>query len=79
MLAEEYYYDKKYNETLKWALTANDIDAQNTKSWYWFAKSKVKLNHKKDAVRALKAYLANNSSKRLSTLLRKIEFGDTDD
>ena len=79
MLAEEYYYEKKYTEALKWALTANDIDSQNTKSWYWFAKAKVKLNKKEDATRALNAYLSNNSSKRLSTLLHKIELGDTDD
>ena len=79
MLAEEYYYEKDYNNSLKWALTANDIDTQNTKSWYWFAKAKVKLNKKEDALRALRAYLSNNSSKRLSTLLHKIELGDTDD
>jgi len=79
MLAEEYYYDKKYKDALKWALTANDIDSQNTKSWYWFAKSKVKLNKREDAIRALRAYLSNNESKRLSTLLNKIELGDTND
>ena len=79
MLSEEYYFDKKYKSSLKWALIANDIDAQNTKSWYWFAKSKVKLNKKEDAIKALKAYLSNNSSKKLSTLLEKIETGDIDD
>lgn len=79
MLAEEYYYDKNYNESLKWSLTANDIDSQNTKTWYWFAKSKVKLNQKEDAIRALKAYLTNNNSKRLNTLLHKIELGETND
>jgi len=79
MLAEEYYYVKNYEDALKWSLTANDIDPQNTKSWYWFAKSKVKLNKKEDAIKALKAYLSNNNSKRLSTLLNKIELGDTDD
>lgn len=79
MLSEEFYYNKNYNESLKWALTANDIDSQNTKTWYWFAKSKIKLNKKEDAIRALKAYLSNNESKRLSTLLRKIELGDTND
>ena len=79
MLAEEYYNVKDYTNSLQWALTANDIDAENTKSWYWFARSKVKLNQKKDAVRALKAFLTNNNSRILSTLLNKIEFGDTDD
>jgi len=78
MLSEEYYNEKKYKDSLKWALTANDIDSQNTKTWYWFAKSKVKLNKKEDAIRALKAYLSNNESKRLRTLLKKIELGDTE-
>jgi len=79
MLAEEYYYEKDYKNSLQWALTANDDDSQNTKSWSWFAKAKVKLGQKEDAIRALKAYLSNNNSKRLSTLLRKIELGDTND
>ncbi len=79
MLAEKYYYEKKYNNALKWSLISNDIDSQNTKSWYWFAQAKVKLNQKKDAIKALEAYLSNNNSKRLSTLLHKIELGDTDD
>lgn len=79
MLSEEYYNEKKYKDSLKWALIANDIDSQNTKTWYWFAKSKVKLNKKEDAIRALKAYLSNNESKRLRTLLKKIELGDTND
>lgn len=79
MLCEEYYDNKNYEESLKWALTANDIDSENTKTWFWFAKSKVKLNQKDDAIKALKAYLSNNRSKRLSTLLNKIELGDTND
>jgi len=79
MLSEEYYNEKKYKNSLKWSLIANDIDSQNTKTWYWFAKSKVKLNKKEDAIRALKAYLSNNKSKRLRTLLKKIELGDIND
>jgi len=64
MLSEEYYNKSNYKKGVKWALTANDINSQNDKSWYWFAKSKVKLNQK---------------SKLLQTLLHKIEFGDTND
>ena len=79
MLAEEYFEKKKYKETLEWALTANDIDSKNIKSWYWFAKAKVKLNKKSDAIRALKAYLLTNKSQRLSTLLHKIENGGKND
>jgi len=79
MLCEKYYNAKEYKNSLKWSLTANDIDAQNEKSWYWFAKSKIKLKKKNDAIRALQAYLKNNQSKKLKTLLRKIEHGDLND
>jgi hypothetical protein len=79
MIAEEYYNQENYKNSLKWSLIANDIDAQNEKSWYWFAKSKAKLNQKSDAIKALKAYLSQNSSKRLSALLNKIQHGETDD
>jgi len=78
-LAQEHYQRKEYKNTLTWALRANDIDAQNSKSWYWFAKAKFKLNQKDDALKALRAYLSNNSSKRLSSLLHKIELGEIDD
>ncbi len=79
MIAEEYYFKKEYKNALQWALTANDLDSQNTKSWYWFAKAKVKLGQVEDAKKALKAYLAQNHSKRLMRLLNKIENGDYDD
>lgn len=79
MLAEEQYKKKDYKESLKWSLTANDIDYKNEKTWYWFAKSKVKLNQQDDAIRALKAFLLNNESSKLQTLLHKIEAGEIDD
>jgi hypothetical protein len=79
MLAEEYYNTKSYNESIKWALTANNINSQDDKSWFWFAKSKVKLNNKDDAIRALRAFLLNNKSNKLETLLHKIESGDAND
>lgn len=79
MLSEEYYKKSDYKESLKWSLTANDIDYKNEKTWYWFAKSKVKLNQRDDAIRALKAFLLNNESSKLQTLLHKIEAGEIDD
>lgn len=79
MLAEEYYNTMNYDESIKWALTANDINSQDDKSWYWFAKSKVKLNKNEDAIRALKAFLLNNKSNKLESLLHKIKAGDAND
>jgi len=76
MLAEEYYTNKNYSESNKWALIANHIDADNEKSWLWFAKSKVKLGQKEDAIVALKAFLKNNKSQAAQTLLNKINLGE---
>ncbi|WP_263832834.1 CDC27 family protein [Sulfurospirillum oryzae] len=79
MLAEEYYLTKNYNESNKWALIANNTDPENEKSWIWFAKSKLKLGHKEDAILALKAYLKNNKSKAAQSLLNQINVGEVID
>lgn len=79
MLAEEYYLTKNYNESNKWALIANNVDSENEKSWIWFAKSKLKLGHKEDAILALKAYLKNNKSKAAQSLLNQITVGEVID
>lgn len=76
MLAEEYYLAQDYKESNKWALIANQLDADNEKSWLWFAKSKVKLGQKEDAIVALKAYIKNNKSKTAQTLLNQIYLGE---
>lgn len=76
MLAEEYYLTKNYSESNKWALIANSIDSDNEKSWVWFAKSKVKLGQKEDALLALKAYLKNNKSKTIESLVSQITMGE---
>lgn len=76
MLAEEFYQAKNYKESLKWALMANQSDPENEKSWIWFAKSKVKLGEKEDAITALKAYLKHNKSRAAQTLLNQINLGE---
>ena len=79
MLAEENYLNKNYNESVKWALMANSIDAENEKSWLWFAKSKMKLSKKDDAIAALQAYLKNNKSSAAQSLLNQIIIGEFHD
>lgn len=76
MLAEEYYLSKNYIECNKWALIANNIDAENEKSWIWFAKSKIKLGQKEDAILALKTYLKNTKSQAAQSLLNQITLGE---
>lgn len=79
MLAEEYYISKNYQDSNKWAIIANTIDANNEKSWILFAKSKLKLGSKKDAISALEAYLKNNKSKAAQSLLTQITSGESID
>jgi len=72
MLCEELYNLHRYDESLRWALSANEIDPTNEKSWYWFAKNKVALGEKKDAIKAIRTFLKNHSSRRLKKLLKEI-------
>lgn len=79
MLAEEYYISKNYQDSNKWSIIANTIDADNEKSWILFAKSKLKLGQKQDAISALEAYLKNNKSKVAQNLLTQITSGESID
>jgi len=64
---------KSYKKALKWAMIANEIDKRSEKSWILFAKAKVKLNQKKDAINALKEYLKTHNSTNVKTLLDDIQ------
>jgi tetratricopeptide (TPR) repeat protein len=72
MLCEELYNLHRYDESIRWALSANEIDPTNEKSWYWFAKNKIALGQKKDAIKALETFLKNHPSRRLKNLLKEI-------
>ena len=75
-VAYNVYTTKNYTESSKWALIANQLDPDSEKSWLWFAKSKLKLGQKEDAIVALKAYLKTNKSKAAQTLLNQISLGE---
>ena len=75
MLAKEYYLKKDYKDALKWAVISNSSDSDNEDSWILFAKCKVKLGKKYQAINALSAYLKVNSSKKIETLLVDIKNG----
>ena len=75
LISKEYYKKKLYSKSLLWATTANNIDSSNEESWIMFAKSKVKLGKRSDAINALSAYLKVNSSQKIKILLRNIKKG----
>lgn len=77
MIAEEYYNDKDYKNSKKWALVANNIDSKNERSWVIFAKSMAKNGKPQKAIEALNAFLKTNpNATKISALIRKIKHGD---
>ncbi len=75
LLSKEYYKKKIYKNSLYWAQIANNLDSSNEDSWILFAKNKVKLGKKNDAINVLSAYLKVNSSKKIQILLSDIKNG----
>lgn len=79
MLCENYYGKKDFKNSLRWSIIANDIDSSSERSWIWFAKSKYRLHQKRDAIKALKAFLKTNDSQDVRILLRDIVNGVLND
>jgi len=75
LISKEYYRKKYYVKSLFWATRANSIDSSNEESWIMFAKNKVKLGKRKDAIKALTAYLKIDKSKKIRILLTNIKNG----
>ena len=71
-IAARYYGAKQYQKALKWALIANEVDEKKPESWILFAKTKMKMGKKQDALNVLKAYLKTYSSAKVSRYLKKI-------
>lgn len=74
-LARLFFDNGDYENTIKWALSANEINSDNEESWVLFAKAKYKLNQKNDALRVLKAYNKSKNSKVISNLIKQIQDG----
>jgi len=75
LISKEYYKKRLYLKSLLWATTANSIDSSSEESWIMFAKNKVKLGKRNDAINALSAYLKVNNSKKIKILLTNIKNG----
>lgn len=78
MISEEFYDEKDYANSLKWALIANDIDSKNEKSWIMFAKSKAQQGKSDEAMHALQVFIKHfpnsNSAKSLLESLKNDNF-----
>ncbi len=72
-IAQSYYKKKDYNEAVKWSIMANSLDPSDEGSWLLYAKSKVRLGKKQDAIQALKTYLNQYSSPKVKAYLHNLE------
>ena len=75
LIAKAYYHAGNYIESEKWALTANNLDKENSESWLLFAKSKAKLGKRKEALKVLSTYYKKSKSPEVRELIDKIKGG----
>ena len=73
-LAKSYYKKGKYKKSEFWALQTNKINSTIDESWIIFAKSKVKLGQKNEAMNILSSYIKRTGSERAKNILLKIKF-----
>jgi tetratricopeptide (TPR) repeat protein len=71
-IAERFLQMRKYQEALKWSLIANELAPQSDRSWILFAKTKLKMGKRQDAINILQAYLKTYDSSKVSRFLKKI-------
>ena len=73
MIASEHYKNGDFQKAYKWAISANNLDAKNEKSWIVFAESANKLGKKEEAVSALENYIRSSQSDAAKSVLLKIK------
>jgi len=75
LLAKLYYKKKNFQEAEKWALSANKLNNSLEESWFLFAKSKVKLGKKHEALKILVSYYKKSNSTKAKALIMQIKMG----
>lgn len=79
MKIANYYFDnKQYNDSLKWAFEASKSDSrgeQKTQSWILYAKSLNLLGRKEEAIEVLTKYITKVNSKEARDVLADIQKG----
>jgi len=71
-LANMFYKQKKYKQAIKWAMKTNKLDSDIEESWLIFAKSKLRLGKRNEAIRVLRAYIKRSNSYEAKKLLKKL-------
>jgi len=73
LLAKAFYSKKNYLKSEEWALRANKLNASLEESWYVFAKSKVKLGKRDEALKILISYYKQSHLPKAKALIMKIK------
>jgi len=71
-LANMYYKKRQYKKSLYWSMQTNKLNKNIEESWLIFAKSKLRLGRKNEAIRVLKTYIKRSNSYEAKKLLKKI-------
>lgn len=72
-LAKSYFNRGEYKKAEYWALQTNKVDDGLEESWLLFAKSRLKLGYKQDAIKVLRSYIKRSNSVQAKRLLEKIK------
>ncbi|HHS92837.1 MAG TPA: hypothetical protein ENK82_05775 [Campylobacterales bacterium] len=75
LLSKAYFKEGDYKSAEKWALTANKLNNGLEESWLLFAKSKVKLGKRDEAVNILASYYKRSHSIEVKRLIGQIKTG----
>ncbi|RUM46182.1 MAG: hypothetical protein DSY46_00685 [Hydrogenimonas sp.] len=72
-IASMFYKRKQYQDAIRWSIIANSLEPSNEESWLLYAKAKVQLGERDDAIRALRIYLDQYTSKKIRSYLHTLE------
>ncbi|WP_456401819.1 CDC27 family protein [Hydrogenimonas sp.] len=74
-IAQSFYKKGKYEEAVRWSVMANSLDPSSEETWLIFARAKVRLGEKEDAIKALRTYLNQYTSRNVKSFLQSLESG----
>jgi len=72
-LAQNYYKQKNYKQSILWCKRASAIDNTNEKLWKLYALNLLAVGQKQKAIKVLKTYLKYKNSIDIQYLLQRIE------
>lgn len=75
-IAQHYFDNKNYVQSLSWSKKANKLDAKGSEAWILYAKSEYESGNREKAKELLKMYVSSSNSKEAKELLISWVKGD---